>query len=453
MNMPGLYERLFRNVLFPAYDGVVRGRGTLRFLGEYERSQWLAPEQIAEIRWRKLKRLLDHCWQEVPYYRKQWRSLGLQPGDIRTPEDFARLPVLTKHDVREHFEALKADNWRDRLFYKSTSGSTGEPFRFGYTRESNDRRFAVMWRGYGWAGSRMGRRTLYLWAGAASGASLAAAKQRLYARVYNRLTLNSFEMTEGTMAQYADAIDRWRPEIIVSYVGPLVQLAEWLLASGRKVHRPVSILGAAEALHDFQRDIVERAFGCPAYNTYGCREFMLIASECEQRNGLHINADHLFVEVSNPVSMSRRDGTGELVITDLHNEGMPFIRYVTGDLATPATRLCSCGRGLPLLERVEGRKLDAIRTPDGHLLPGEFFPFMLNDMAWIKRFQIVQRTLDSVDVTLAVDDGVDASMIARVKALIGKALGDRVDIRMHVVADLPVAANGKFRVTISELAS
>lgn len=449
--MSGVYEKMFRNVLFPAYDGLLRRRGTLGYLEEYERNQWLAPQQIADIRWKKLKHLLDHCWREVPYYRAQWKALGLHPDDIRTPDHFSQLPVLTKHDVRVHFEALKADNWRDRLYYKATSGSTGEPFRFGYTRESNDRRFAVMWRGYGWAGSRMGRRTLYLWAGVASGMSFGAIKQRLNSRVYNRKTLNSFAMSESTMAQFADAIDRWRPEIIVGYVGPLVQLAEWVLATGRKLHRPESILGAAEALHDFQRETLERAFGCPAYNTYGCREFMLIASECEHRKGLHVNADHLLVEISKPVGMSGRAETGELVITDLHNEGMPFIRYATGDLATPTDRICPCGRGLPLLERVEGRKLDAIRTPDGHLLPGEFFPYMLNDVAWIKRFRIVQSSLDCVDVTLVPNKPVDAAMQECVRQQIGAVLGDQIQIRIHVVDDLPVSANGKFRVTISEL--
>jgi len=445
------YEKLFRRVLFPLYDQVLAGRGTLGFLAEYEHSQWLPPERLEALRWDKLKRLLEHCWREVPYYRQRWSELGITPDAIATPADFARLPVLTKHDIRTHFEALKADSWRDKLLYKSTSGSTGEPFRFGYTRESNDRRSAVMWRSYGWAGSRPGRRTLYLWAVPSGLRPLQALKQRLYNRAYNRLMLDSFTMREDTMAEYAAALDAWRPEIIVGYVGPLVRLAQWLLAQGRRIHAPAAILGAAESLHDFQREVIERAFGCPAFNTYGCREFMLIASECEQRTGLHVNADHLYVEIGSPLPSATDAGTGEIIVTDLHNYGMPFIRYATGDLATPATAPCSCGRGLPLVGKVEGRKLDAIRTRDGRILPGEYFPYIFNDMKWVKRFRIVQRSLQAVDLLLVVDGEADAARLDAVRALVARTLGDGIDIRIQVVDDIPVAANGKFRVTISEL--
>lgn len=445
------YEPLFRHVLLPFYDQTLAGRGTLSFLAEYERSQWLPPEQLQALRWTKLKRLLEHCWREVPYYRRQWTELGITPEAIRTPEDFARLPVLTKHDIRAHFESLKADSLRGSLLYKSTSGSTGEPFRFGYTRESNDRRAAVMWRSYGWAGSRPGRRTLYLWAVPAGLKPLQALKQRLYNRAYNRLMLDSFAMREDTMAEYADAIDAWRPEIVVGYVGPLVRLSQWLIASGRRIHRPAALLGAAESLHDFQREIIEQAFGAPAFNTYGCREFMLIASECERREGLHVNADHLHVEIGTPLPTAADRAAGEIIVTDLSNYGMPFIRYTTGDLATPAEAPCSCGRSLPLLAKVQGRKLDAIRTLDGRYLPGEYFPFIFNDVKWIKRFRIVQRRLEAIELQLVVDGQADAARLDAARALVARALGDGIAIDIRVVDDIPVAANGKFRVTVSEL--
>ncbi|HEY9132085.1 MAG TPA: phenylacetate--CoA ligase family protein, partial [Dyella sp.] len=164
--MNGLYETAFRKLLFPAYEGGLRRRRTLAYLDDYDRDQWLAPEQIRTLQWVRLKRLLDHCYREVPYYRRRWQELGIVPEDIRSLDDYSRLPVLTKADIREHFDELKAVSWRDGLLYKATGGSTGEPLRFGYTRESNDRRVAVMWRGYAWAGARMGRRTLYLWGGA-----------------------------------------------------------------------------------------------------------------------------------------------------------------------------------------------------------------------------------------------------------------------------------------------
>ena len=461
--MAGWYETAFRHVLYPLYESGLRRRRTLAYLDEYRRNQWLAPEQIAALQWERLKRLLEHCQREVPFYQRRWRELGITTADIRNLDDFAQLPVLTKSDIRAHADELKADSWRDRLQYKATGGSTGEPMRFGFTRESNDRRTAVMWRGYEWAGSRMGRRTLFLWGGAVGEPTRAHQfKDRLYNAAFARHVLNSFSMTEANMSSFADAIDAYHPEVIVAYVGPLVRLAQWLIATGRRVHRPQTIIGAAEALHEFQRQIIEQAFGCPAYNTYGCREFMLIAAECEQRNGLHVNADHLVVELRKPVSLESSHvadlhaagtHTGEVVITDLFNYGMPFVRYVNGEVATATSSACGCGRGLPLLRRVDGRVLDAIRTPAGHILPGEFFPHMLKDVVGLERFQVVQRRLDQLDLVMVRGPGFDESSLAYIRREVAKVVGDSIELRCEFVDDIPLTPSGKLRVTVSQLPS
>jgi phenylacetate-CoA ligase len=447
----GWYETAFRHVLFPVYETGLRRRRTLAYVDAYRQDQWLAPERIAALQWERLKRLLEYCEREVPYYRQRWRELGIKVADIRTLEDYSRLPLLTKADIRDHFDDLKAESHRGNLLYKTTGGSTGEPLRFGYTRESNDRRTAVMWRGYEWAGSRMGRRTLYLWGGAVGDPTRAhRLKDRLYNAAFARHILDSFHMTESNMAEFADAIDRYRPEIIVGYVGPLLRLAQWLTATGRKIWRPQGIIGGAEALHEFQRTIIEQAFGCPAFNTYGCREFMLIAAECDRHAGLHVNADHLVVELQKSPG-APADAPGEVVITDLFNDGMPFIRYANGDMATAALAPCDCGRGLPLLGRIDGRVLDAIRTPAGHLLPGEFFPHMLKDVPGLERFQLVQRRLDRLDLAIVRGPAFDEASLAYIRREIGKVIGDSAELRCDFVDDIPLTPSGKLRVTVSEL--
>jgi phenylacetate-CoA ligase len=443
----GAYESLFRGVLFPVWESGLRRRGTLAYLREYEANQWLSKSEIAELQWLKLKALLVHCYADVPYYRERWRELGIHPDDIRSLADFARLPLLTKDDIRQNFETLQAESMRGELLFKNTGGSTGVPLRFGYTRESNDRRTAVMWRGYTWVGAAMGRRALFLWGGAVGSPSRAhLLKDRLYHAAFNRRIVNTFGMTESNMAAYADAIDRARPEVIVAYVGPLVRLAQWLLETGRRVHTPRSLLGAAEPLHEFQRDIIERAFGAKMYNTYGCREFMLVASECEHRDGLHVNADHLVVELG-----GERPTGGEVIVTDLHNYGMPFIRYANGDLARPMAGDCACGRGLPRLASVDGRKLDALRTPDGHLLPGEFFPHMLKDVPGLRQYQVIQRQLDRLDISIVRGEGFDDDALAYIRREVTKVVGDAWSLDFHFVEHIAPNASGKFRVTQCEL--
>ena len=447
-----LYEPLFRHLLFPAYESGLRRRRTLAYLREYEASQWLSADALAALQWHLLQRLVEHCWNEVPYYRERWRQAGMAgAGDIRGPDDYARLPVLTKQHVRDNLERLVAPAYRGRLLYKATGGSTGEPMRFGYTRESYERRMAGMHRGYGWSGARLGQRTLYLWGASLSASGLPRIKDELYHAAFNRKVLNAFLMTEAAMPRYVDAIAKYRPQVVVSYVAPLVNLARWMIAHGRTVPPPERILTAAEALLAPDRATIEQAFGCPVHNTYGCREVMLIAAECTHRDGLHINADHLKVEFGAPLDPERPDGPAELLVTDLHNYGMPLLRYANGDLGTPMAGTCACGRGLPRLAIVDGRKLDTLRTPDGRVVPGEFVVYALLGVEGIRRYQVVQRQLDTLEVVLVRGEGFGEDTVAAVRRELARAMGTEVACNFSYVDSIPLTASGKLRVTVSEL--
>lgn len=445
--MSGQYGWLFRRILYPAYESGLRRRGTLAYMREYERNQWLSHGELAALQWRKLERLVAHCWNEVPYYRRRWGAAGMSaPGDIRSLEDYARLPVLTKADVRENFDALHAPAYRDRLLYKTTGGSTGEPLTIGYTRESYERRVAVMHRGYGWAGALPGTRSLHFWGVPLEGVPL---KLRLMHRLFNRRVVNVFTMGEDDMARYADMVDDYRPRVVVAYVAPVVRLARWLLREGRKVHAPRALLCAAEPLRAHERAVLEEAFGCPVYNTYGCREVMLIASECEARRGLHVNADHLCVELGPPLAAGT-DMRREVLITDLHNSGMPLMRYANGDLATSQEGDCACGRALPLLAAIDGRTMDALRSPGGHFV-GEYLEHLMFGTPGILRFQAVQERIDVIEVSYIPGDAFDPASLQDVAGKMRDAFGDGLSLEFRRTEDIALTATGKLRVAISRL--
>lgn len=446
-----MYAPLFRKVLYPLYETGLRRRGTLGYLAEYEASQWLPPERIDALQWDKLQVLLRHCWEQVPYYRRAWSAAGVASiDDIRGPRDFEQLPILRKQDVRTHFDALKAASHRGRLIYKTTGGSTGEPLKIGYTRESYERRVAAMFRGYGWAGAAAGTRALYLW-----GVPGLGWRERLHHAVFNRRMVDIFPMGDHNMARYADAIDAHRPEAIVGYVSSVVRLAQWLLEHDRRVHAPRSVLCAAEPLHDYQRALIERAFGARVFNTYGCREFMLVASECG-RGGLHVNADHLRVELGRAQpGLSAPQGAPvrtrqEVLVTDLHNFGMPLVRYANGDLATPREGRCPCGRGLPMLAHVDGRTMDALRSPSGHYV-GEYLEHLLFGTPGVRRFQAVQSRLDEIEVRVVRGERFEDAAIERVRQRMRESYGDDLRLRFTYAHDIPLTASGKLRVAVSRL--
>jgi len=408
----------------------------------------MTPDEIAAIQWAKLRALLIYCYEHVPYYKAQWDRMGIHWQDIRNLDDYRRLPLLTKSEIRTHYDDLIAGPWRGKVLLKATGGSTGEPLRFAYTRENYERRIAVMMRGYAWARADIGRRTLLLWGGDVGDVSRSKRfKDRLYNLAFHRKILNSFYLTRDSMPDYLSQINRYRPEVIVAFVAPLYELARFIKDKSLPRWSPETIVTGAELLHPYQRTLIEEVFCCPVHSTYGCREFMLIAAECSRRGGMHINTDHLVVEVLDDRGAPAL--SGEVVITDLHNYAMPFIRYVNGDLATLSAEHCPCGRGFPLMQSVNGRKLDTIRTRAGHAVPGAFFPHMFKEVSAVARFQVVQNSLEDLDIIIVKHPEFNDADLTFIQREVTKILGDGIHIKYRFVDDIPLTRSGKQRVTVS----
>ncbi len=446
-----MYEQIFRNVFFPLYEGVIKRRNTHVYLAEYERSQWLPPAELEALRLGKLNRLLAHCWESVPFLGSYWRSNGVTPRPLERVADLARYPTIDKRLIGDHFDEMRSTNFRGRVLAKTTGGSTGDPLKFEYSEESYARRTAVMWRGYRWANADLGRRTAYIWGVGAPGPGLKGLKDRFYHGAFNRLFLNSFIMSDSNLGEYVASLNKFRPRIIVGYVAPLVLVAKWIVENGAKVHQPLSIISGAEALTDPDREVVERAFGAPVFNSYGCREFMLLASECPEHNGLHVSADHLIVETVDAHGQPVQGETGAVCVTDLHNYAMPFVRYLNGDQATFSTAGCACGRSLPLFSSVDGRVLDVIVTPEGGRVPGEFFVYVMLDFPDVRRYQVVQNARDELEMRIVRSAPLTQDERERMTAKIAGRMGSSVRVRIAEMAEIPLTASGKRRVTVSNI--
>ena len=395
--------------------------------------------------------MLAHCWSNVPFLERRWRAAGLSPAPLARVADLRRYPTIDKQTITENFAEMRARGWEGRALSKSTGGSTGDPFRFEYSQESYARRIAVMWRGYRWCGADLGRRTAYLWGSGAPASGLHGSKERLYHAAFNRLFLSAFEMTDANLASYVERIDRFRPRVLVGYVAPLALLAQWMVENGVAIRSPQTIITGAESLTAPQRELISRAFGAPAFNTYGCREVMLLASECSLRNGLHVSADHLIVEALDDSRDPVTGESGDVCITDLHNYAMPFVRYINGDRATPTARPCPCGRGLPLLESIDGRLLDMIRTADGRAMPGEFFVHMMLDFPQVRFYQVVQNSLDEVELRIVPRTALDEQTRLRLERKMISGIGERSRVKISEVRAIPLTPSGKRRITISNL--
>jgi len=445
------YTPLFRQIIMPLYDKF-KGKGLISHLNNYEMHLTWSPEQLAAWQWQELQKLIKHAFHNTSYYPQAWAKVGVNSHqDIQSMADFYQLPITTKTDIRNHYQDFISQNHTQNV-RKSTGGSTGQPFTFELDIESNTRREAIMWRGYGWLDAGLGVKTLYLWGADLGNPSQAKSlKNALYHGFYNRKMLNSFAMNKDNMKDYIDEINQYKAKAIVSYVNPLYELSRYILANNFTVQSPKAILTGAEQLHGFQREVIEKAFNAPVYNTFGCREFMLIAAECKEHKSLHINHDHLVVEVVNESYKQLKGESGDIVITDLYNYGMPFIRYANGDKATLENKQCACDNPLPIISSIDGRKLDIIKTSTGASIPGELFPHMFKEFPGIERFQVIQKVLESITIKLVCNSQFSQEDEQSILAEVNKYSKGALDIKIEKVDDIPLTKTGKHKVTICEL--
>jgi phenylacetate-CoA ligase len=213
----------------------------------------------------------------------------------------------------------------------------------------------------------------------------------------------------------------------------------------------IPVLCGAEGVLEADRAVLSKAFGPEIHDTYGSRETMLIAAECGAHAGLHLSEENLVVEVVANGKATADGDPGDVVITDLHNYGMPFIRYQNGDVARTAKGDCACGRGLRRLARVDGRHADMLRDPQGNTIPGIVFHVLLSDARRevVRKFQVVQRR--SGDVVLRVVRGREWS--ADAWSILERRFRDYLrgaPFTVEYCDDIAPAANGKMKTILVE---
>jgi phenylacetate-CoA ligase len=466
------YGFLYAHVLHPAWETGLRRRPTLRRLRYLEESQWRSLDELTAIQAGDLRRLMRHAHANVPHYRQLMEAAGMGPDDVRSVEDLRRLPILERDRARDTVAERTATAGAAVEIRKSTSGTMGRPLVFGYERASEYWRQACKLRGYAWAGYRPGQRSLHYWGGAppavggaASTLTLAKRLQRLKVQVDRALRRERYigcgRRGAAEMDAVVELIKRDPPDVIVCYSQAGADLARHILARGTRSWGTIPVLCGAERLWPADRTALEAAFGDAVFETYGCREVMLISTECDAHDGQHVSMETLVVEI-----VVRRGGTegtgagerpaeagelGEVVITDLTNLAMPFIRYANGDLAVagkPGT--CVCGRSLPRLASVEGRVTETLVDGSGARVNGLVFNVVIAHLAHaIRQFQVVQHKDRSVTLRVAPTETFSADTEAVLRQTWERYLTG-VPVKLELVTELPIAASGKRQVVVVE---
>jgi phenylacetate-CoA ligase len=425
------------------------GREIARYRRELERAQWLPGDALQAVQFQKLKRLLAHACENVPYYRERFQREDIHPEDVKSWDAFRALPTLSRQDIIDHLEALVAPAYRDALRLRTSSGSTGTPMSFYLNRATSRWSGALQGRCRGWYGVRPGDKVAWFWSAQRDMPDRSWTwRDHLTARVKRRRYLNVFDMTEARMRAFAAMLTRWQPHMFRSNPAVLALFTRFAQAEGFTRIRPRLIESTAQKLTDPQRRLFEDFYQCPVADNYSNIELHDIAYQCPA-GGLHVVETRVLEIVGDDGRPVPPGQVGEIVVTGLHELGMPFIRYRTGDLGITGQEACPCGRGMPVLREIVGRQRDFTLTADGGYVYGAFFAELFEHAPEVIRYQVYQPDRQHLEVRLQCQASPSPDWLANVQARLQTHFGQAVHIALLTVDDLPLPPSGKHRFVVS----
>ena len=416
-----------------------------------------ARSTVVTFRDSQIRKLVQHAYRTVPYYRALWDEHGVHPDRIRGAEDMALLPPVTKTHFREapEIERVAAGLDPALLIPASSSGSSGRPFTIRRSWMEHNVLFLARIRALRSYGIKRTDRTLNI----LNPKSVHARDNKIIGRtlVALRLLPNqkrvSIHLDPETIAAEVRAS---RPAMLSGYPNMLARVSDVLQ------HDPVSppsirvALTGAESLTPDLRRKIEARLGVPVRDQYGSNECNLMAWECAHGGPLHTSDDTALIEVVRPDGTPVAPGEhGEVLVTALHSFTMPLIRFRIGDIAQQGSSQCECGAPFATIRGVQGRMLDMFPLPDGRVIHSYYLSetLIMNDPEWIENFQITQERIDSVTMRIVPRAEPSSARVEKLRAAAAELLGPGVAFELLIVSSIPPELSGKYRPARSHVAS
>jgi phenylacetate-CoA ligase len=428
---------------------------TLALLCQFQESEWWSEDKILDCQLRQLGPLLAHFQHTSPYFKDRLDPLD---ADLRNLDfdAFRRIPILTRTDIQEAGDALLSTaipKDHGRLLHTASSGSTGRPVNARKTDINQAFHRALNLRNHLWHKHDLSAKFATI-RGYAPDYALAPDGKYLtsWTSVYKTgpsVVLNSTRCTIGEQLHW---IMKERPPYILSYPHNFHALALRCREIGVTMPWLKALITFSEALSPGKRAIIEDTFGVLVEDMYSAAEVSMIALQCPEDPGhYHVQSENVLVEVVNDDGAPCAVGeTGRLLVTDLHNFAMPFVRYEIGDLATTGGP-CRCGRGLPVLKRIYGRVRNMLYLEGGEQVDPDIAALHLHEIAPLRQYQMVQKSYTDIDMKLILARPLTDEEAERMRSLILDALGYPFTLNLTPVDDIPRHPSGKFEDFMSEM--
>jgi phenylacetate-CoA ligase len=445
-------------IKYASYPLIARRDGfqaILTHTSNLRKNEFLSAEKIKKIQFNKIKKLLNHAYRNTKFYKERFEAVGFSPQTVKDFVDLEKIPVLTKNDILKNREKMKTSNIDPSMIHESASGgTTGNLTPFYRDDASLVFKEAGIHRFESWAGWQPGEWMSIIWPATIDFENTKKFRSHIKNVLsYRKITLPFVTRDEKQIEDHIRQMINKKVKIIRAFPTPLLEVARYVLDNKISGFSVKGIVTTGEILYAHQREFIERAFNSPVFDSYRTREIGPIAQECEYHQGMHINMDQVYVEVVQPEvekkeKISNNGKYGRILITDLLNYGMPFIRYEIGDYAAIKDTSCPCGRGLTMLEGLGGRIADILYTVHGQIItPITLLPSLFERFKIRNQLQVIQDAFDHIIIRLSLpklaEDIIDKQIeIAR------QIFGQELKIDYEYVEEIPRKRSGKYPIII-----
>ncbi len=433
----------------------------LAILYQLEQSQWWTAERILDRQFRQLGLLLAHAHRTVPFYRDRLAEIGLAPNGPVSPDGWSRIPLLRRSEIQAAGDDLLSNQLppshggTNEIF---TSGSTGKPIR-----AVRSQLWGLFWSAFTVRDHLWHRRDMSgkLAAIRESGKGKAPYPDGTVAANWGYSSKMIFDTGPSvslnitcTVEQQVEWLQRQDPDYLLTHPSIAQRLADYCLENGIRLPKLRELETISEILRPATRAACREAWGVPVVDMYTAREAGYIALQCPEREHYHIQAEGIFVEVLDGRGRPCTAGeVGRVVVTPLHNFAMPLIRYEVGDYAEVGEP-CPCGRGLPVLRRILGRRQNMLVMPSGEerwplLSSGDIRALLAT--APIRQYQFVQKSVEFIKLRLAVARDLTPAEEDGLRRWIQEKFGHPFEVAITYHDEIPRTAGGKYQDFISEV--
>ncbi len=431
------------------YVGVVYHLHTL-----IRRSFW-DKARLSRFQNDRLRKMVSHAYNYVPFYHRKFRELGLYPSDIKSTDDLKKLPIIRKDQIRRRQKEMISNGFvLDQLKKLSTSGSTGEPLFLHISGAESEFRKAKHLR----ANMSCGQRPFDRWVTITAPHHFAeSVRLQKLLNLFSPCPISVFDSTYEQIRK----LEEMCPDVLDGYSSSLFLLTKEIEKKDIRTITPRFLIGGAELIDECSRDFIEETLSAPLYDQYSSVEFERIAWQCPVKRGYHMDVDAVSIEFvdgeGEEVSFGER---GEIICTSLFSYAMPFIRYAVGDIGVKSEESCECGRNLPLMEVVEGRKDSLLHLPDGRTLTPRAFTIAFNMYklySCIDQFRVIQKRKDLFHVLVKIkyekrdcENVLRKELPTHLRRTINLPAGS-VEFEIDCVDEIPLDKSGKLMTVVSEL--